>query len=420
MSTTSVTAAAASLSASILKRERTNWLIHKLYIRREFPACLAAVDEQLRECDGQAEYALYVKGLIRRMEGQIQDSLALFQQAALINPKNIRNLKQVARSLFLMARHAQSLEVYEEVSKLMEPDWELLHQMGLCNYHLKRFDKAEDLFVRANLVQRHDATFVQLAKVFTETNRFEQAIETYHEALEFSPENPELLTQLGLIHLRLGHNEKAFECLGTALTYDSSNPKTILAAGSIIQDHGDVDVALNKYRLAAPRLANSAQLWNNIGMCFFTKQNLVAAAACLMRALYLSPFEWIISYNLGLVYLHTSQYASAFHHLSAAINAKSDFAPAYMYLGIALDSLNDFENACSAFERAIEMDSDTAIEANYAAVLLMHGKKQEAAAHLASFERLFANLSDEQKRALDPSVLELRGLLTTQLGPPAV
>ena len=33
----------------------------------------------------------------------------------------------------------------------------------------------------------------------------------------------------------LGNNTKAFEYFGNSLTYDNKNPKTILAAGSIIQ-----------------------------------------------------------------------------------------------------------------------------------------------------------------------------------------
>ena len=66
------------------------------------------------------------------------------------------------------------------------------------------------------------------------------------EALEFSPENPELLTTVGLLYLRLGENYKAFDFLGNSLTHDPRNPKTILAAGSIIQDHSDMDVALVK------------------------------------------------------------------------------------------------------------------------------------------------------------------------------
>jgi Bardet-Biedl syndrome 4 protein len=85
-------------------------------------------------------------------------------------------------------------------------------------------------------------------------------------------QNPELLTTVGLLYLRLGENYKAFDFLGNSLTHDPRNPKTILAAGSIIQDHSDMDVALVKYRVAAVQTPNSAQLWNNIGMCFFGKQ----------------------------------------------------------------------------------------------------------------------------------------------------
>ena len=66
-------------------------------------------------------------------------------------------------------------------------------------------------------------------------------------------------------------------------------------------------------------------------------QRYIAAIACLKKALYLGPFEWIISYNLGLVHLHSGQYASAFHYFSSAINLKPDFAHSYMYLAITLN-----------------------------------------------------------------------------------
>jgi Bardet-Biedl syndrome 4 protein len=52
--------------------------------------------------------------------------------------------------------------------------------------------------------------------------------------------------------------------------------QAILAAGSIIQMHGDYDVALTKYRVAAAATPESAQLWNNIGMCFFGKKKHIA------------------------------------------------------------------------------------------------------------------------------------------------
>merc|ERR1712100_488794 len=231
---------------------------------------------------------------------------------------------------------------------------------------------------------------------------------------EFSAENAEVLTTVGLLYLRMGENFKAFDYLGNALTHDPRNPKTILAAGSIIQDHSDMDVALIKYRVAAVFTPNSAQLWNNIGMCFFGKQKPVASISCLKRALYLDPFEWIVAYNLGLVHPNTAQYASSFHYFSASINLKADFASSYMYLAITLSRLDDFANACSAYEKAIDMESDHMFHLNFAITLFNHGDTTEAKRQFMLFNDLFSALDEEQRNA-DPEVQEQRQLLARVL-----
>lgn len=56
------------------------------------------------------------------------------------------------------------------------------------------------------------------------------------------------------------------------------------------------------------------------------------AFSCLKRAHYLSPFDWKVLYNLGLVHLTMQQYASAFHFLSAAINLNPRMGELYMLL----------------------------------------------------------------------------------------
>ncbi len=45
-----------------------------------------------------------------------------------------------------------------------------------------------------------------------------------------------------------GNHAAAFEQLGTAMAFDPNNAKAMLAAGSMMQSHGDYDVALAKYR----------------------------------------------------------------------------------------------------------------------------------------------------------------------------
>jgi Bardet-Biedl syndrome 4 protein len=125
---------------------------------------------------------------------------------------------------------------------------------------------------------------------------------------------------------------------------------------AIVQYELDFDAALVKHRIAATQVPNSALLWNNIGMCFFGKGNNVAATACLKRALYLSPFDWTVHYNLGLVHLNGGQLASAFHFLKAAINLNTQSSDAYGWLGVTLAQLDDEDNALAAFERALQLD----------------------------------------------------------------
>lgn len=119
---------------------------------------------------------------------------------------------------------------------------------------------------------------MQLGRCYTLQEDYQAAIQVYGEALEHSPESPELLTTLGLLFLRAGDNARAFDFLGNSLAQEPRSLRTLLAAGSIIQDHADTDVALVKYRVAAALAPASPQLWNNVAMCFFGKQ--VRACVC--------------------------------------------------------------------------------------------------------------------------------------------
>lgn len=133
-------------------------------------------------------------------------------------------------------------------------------------------------------------------------------------------------------------------------------------------------------------------------MCFFGKQKFVAAIACLKRALYLDPFQWIVAFNLGLVSLTTKQYASAYHFFSVAVNLKPDFSNTYMYLGVTLNRLGDFDSSCQAFERAIELEkNDCTVYLNYAIVLYNNGRKDEAKAQFLNSEENFAKVDEEDR-----------------------
>ena len=85
--------------------------------------------------------------------------------------------------------------MYEEAEKAVDTgakkDWEVQHNKGLVPYIPQIFDEAIECFKKANKLQRHDVTFMQLGKVYTLQEDFDKAIEVYLDVLNFSPENPQ-------------------------------------------------------------------------------------------------------------------------------------------------------------------------------------------------------------------------------------
>merc|ERR1712093_635768 len=102
--------------------------------------------------------------------------------------------------------------------------------------------------------------------------------------------------------------------------------------------------------------------------------------------------------------------ASAFHFFSASINLKPDFPSSYMYLAITLSRLDDFANACSAYEKALDMESDHMFHLNFAITLFNHGDAAEAKRQFLLFDDLYSQL-DEEQRTNDSEVTEQRNVL---------
>ncbi|XP_025025289.1 Bardet-Biedl syndrome 4 protein isoform X4 [Python bivittatus] len=351
--------------------EKRNWLIHLYYVRKDYDACKITIKEQLQETQGMCEYAVYVQALIFRLEGKIHESLELFQTCAILRPRCADNLKQVARSLFLLGKHKAAVEVYSDAAQHNQKDWEIFHNLGVCYMQLKYFNKAKDQLNNALQLNRHDLTYIMLGKIYLMEGDRDKAIEVYKKAVEFSPENTELLTTLGLLYLELEIYQKAFEYLGNALTYDPCNYKAI---------------------------------------------------SCLKRANYLAPFDWKILYNLGLVHLTMHQYASAFHFISAAVHLQPKLAELYMLLAVALTNLEDAENARLAYQKASALDTcNPLISLNYAILLYNQGDKKGAVLQYYEMKRKVHALK-ESTLEFDPEMVDIAQKLGTalQLGEVAI
>jgi Bardet-Biedl syndrome 4 protein len=130
----------------------------------------------------------------------------------------------------------------------------------------------------------------------------------------------------------------------------------------------------------------------------------------------LDPFEWIISYNLGLVYLYTKQYASAFHYMNAASNYKNNLYLIFMYLGIILANLDDIYNAINYFDKALELQPHYLVYYNYIVALTNHQMFANAKEKYEILVDMMNNIQNEEEydSEIKNTLGEMKSILYTK------
>ncbi|XP_017758735.1 PREDICTED: Bardet-Biedl syndrome 4 protein homolog [Eufriesea mexicana] len=372
--------------------ESNNWLLHRHYTRHEYKTCKVLIEQELTRSNGHNEYANYLKGLILRREGKIQDSLNCFQAAYNVNSTNINNVKQIAKSFLIMGSHKHAIDTYLEAEKLSSiPDWEIYFNLGECYMKLGKLYEAKKYLKKSIELTKNELPYIAFAKVCLLEDHVTEAQNAYTAALSGNPESIKAASALGLLYLKINDVQRAFQQFGNAVAHSPHCTKAILPIAYIIQNHQEYDVALSKYKLASQSIPESYALWNNVGMCFYGKQKFVAAISCLKRAHYLNSMAFLPAYNLGMVFLTTGQPASAAIYLCAAVSADPKNSMPYLLLGLALKRLDDLEGAEKVLEKAHALSpQEPLVLINYAIVLEVLGKRSIATELLTALNDITA------------------------------
>lgn len=86
---------------------------------------------------------------------------------------------------FLLGRHKAAIDVFNECLKHSATDWEVVHNLGVCYYHLKNNDKAKQSLREALNISKNELTFMMLAKIFIKEGNNSAAIEILSKASEY-------------------------------------------------------------------------------------------------------------------------------------------------------------------------------------------------------------------------------------------
>ncbi|XP_023287894.1 Bardet-Biedl syndrome 4 protein [Orussus abietinus] len=370
--------------ADIPPLEGRNWLVHRHWTRCEYDACQTLIEEELIVSKGRNEHAHYMKGLVLRRTGRLRESLECFQNCYDLNAASINNVKQIAKTLYLLGSYKSAMEVFLEARKLDSSDWEIERGLGECCMKLSLPKEADGYLRKAAASTRNERPVLALARLRVACGEFPEAASLLAAVLRIAPECHEVDLELGQLYLRVNDTRQAQEQL-TKIPPRGADPR--LPAGFLAQERREYNAALSEYKAATLRTPDSFCLWNNIGTCFFEKEKFIAAIGCLKRAHYLDPTAVLPTFNLGMVHLSIQLPMSAAVYLCAAATIAPKYPRCFLLLAIALGQLGDEDGALKSLTEAHLLDPrDHFVIINMAALLFRKNEVERAETLLASLE----------------------------------
>ncbi len=240
-----------------------------------------------------------------------------------------------------------------------------------------------------------DRAYVQLAQVYVEMKRPEQAEKILLEGSKANKENLEYTLMLGNLHLHQQHFDRALQYFGSLKHLNI--PQIHQSIGLIYYFKGDLCAAeeeLQRAILVDPELPKIHEL---LGEVQLRLGKVDEAVHLFLEALQRDPYSGAAHRFLGEAYLERKSYVQALNEFTQAIDCLPDEAPLWELCGTVLIELERFPEAKSYLERSRELNpkvASTHVQLGY--VFTKLGENSKA---LESFEAALA-LEPDNSEAL--------------------
>jgi tetratricopeptide (TPR) repeat protein len=161
---------------------------------------------------------------------------------------------------------------------------------------------------------------MMLSLLYEEKQDFKKAIEVLEGARQISPQNPDVLYQIGMLHERLGETDKALNYMEEVLRIDPDYANALNFVGYTWADKGiNLPEAEAKIKKALSQRPDDAYIRDSIGWVYYKKGEYTQALTELLRAFQAMPDDPTIAEHLGDVYAALKEYGKAVEYLNKAL-----------------------------------------------------------------------------------------------------
>ena len=214
-----------------------------------------------------------------------------------------------------------------------------------------QYKKAEsELLAVLDRDKNYNDALYSLGFLYIKTEEYQKAIEPFLTIVELNKDNPLRLINrqleavyyyLGIAYHELGSYQEAIDSLNEALLIDKTDADAWYLLGNVYRDMEDYDSAIDSYKQSLRFVPEFKEVYQELVVCYENSGN--ADLANYAKAM--------VDYCNGLT-------DSAIEQLERINTTGNHYAEVYLGLGMSYEKEGEIQLAISAYEYALELESD--------------------------------------------------------------
>ena len=253
--------------------------------------------------------ALYLRGMIHLVEGELEQGEILTRRAIAAKPDFPEALGNLGRIAVARGKPELAVQIWQKSLRLKPDGSEIRLELGRVLVAAKRYaDAVANQLV--GLLQTPDdpAMLLVLGNALQGQGQTDAAIATYRRGVALQPDNADHQHNLGVSLFEDREIDAAIAQYRTALALRPTDPDILNSLGVAQRAIGDLDAAVASYHAALAAAPAHAQALNNLGVAQTERRELDDAAASYRAAIVADANAADPHYNLALTLLLGGHY----------------------------------------------------------------------------------------------------------------
>lgn len=300
----------------------------------------------------------YNQGKYYEVKGDLKKAYIFYRRAIQTDDTHLPSWKALANLYYLAKDWDNALEYYYYVIKYESSNPEIYSKIGDIYNALGKYSEALKMYQKAWFFEPESLEYyIKIAGSLFLCNKTNDSIESYLSIIQKNPDCFKAMYELGIIYYKTGRYSKACFYLEKALEYELYNQEILVCLGSLYQELGELEKAIEIYSRLEEINPNSALVLHNFACVYYQTKSFNFAQEKLEKLISLGKAASKSHILLGLVYESLEEIDKAIINYENAIIIDPYDISSYLYLAACNRSQWRLNDALEILEKALKVES---------------------------------------------------------------